>query len=411
MSTTTSLLETLVAKGELPNVRRHRDAYQVRVHPYPAETFSDVLDAVQRREELLKLRDSGVRHVQEKADDAPLLEWTDRALDEKRALGGKRGRLSPRAERFWITSLRPWGGEILEDGSRVFESRDGLPEHQRWTAFRDTRGQLLAERPLSTLTLADVERVIQRRASVARNTASYELQALKLTLSIARRHGASFDERLLEIPSVTIRKSDRGLALTREELDFFVARAPDHSRRALLLMGLVGARLTEILTLTDERVSVADKSWTIPASITKEGREKIVPLRDEEANIVLEQLTMIRPSGTSLVFPRPRGSAWRREHFYAKVLAPARKRAIADWKLEHGLSDDAETPFDRIDNHRLRHTAITLMRRAGLAIELVAQRVGHDDGGALLLSTYRHVQRDELRSALDKLDTETLALR
>ena len=413
VSSTTSLLETLVDKGELPNIRRKDGGFQVRVHPFPAESRSSVLEAVALREELVQRRESGVRHVADRVGDYPLLEWTDRALTEKRTRGGKRGPLSERGDKFWTDALRVWGGFIDEDGVRRFESRDGLPEHQRWTAFRDARGKLLAERPLSTLTLDDVEPSVQARALRARNQASYEVQGLKLALSLARRHGASFDERLLELEPIAIRKSDKGHALTLEELDFLVARAPEHSRIALALKGRIGLRLSELLTLTDDRVDLAAKTLTISASLTKERREKVVELFDAEVALVLEQMSLVRPAGATLVFPRPGGSAWRREHFYANVLATARTRAVADWKTENGLADEATTPFDRIDNHRLRHTAITLMRRAGIPVELIAQRVGHSDGGALILRTYRHVQRDELRATLDKLGSleEALAVR
>ena len=34
--------------------------------------------------------------------------------------------------------------------------------------------------------------------------------------------------------------------------------------------------------------------------------------------------------------------------------------------------------------HWLRHTAISLMARAGMKAELIAERVGHNDGGALI---------------------------
>lgn len=54
--------------------------------------------------------------------------------------------------------------------------------------------------------------------------------------------------------------------------------------------------------------------------------------------------------------------------------------------------------------HQLRHTAISLMSRAGYRPESVAERVGHADGGALILKRYRHLYPSESYAAAPSLD-------
>ena len=54
--------------------------------------------------------------------------------------------------------------------------------------------------------------------------------------------------------------------------------------------------------------------------------------------------------------------------------------------------------------HWLRHTAISLMARAGMKAELIAERVGHNDGGALIYRRYRHLFPSEVREAVSMLD-------
>src|SRR5438105_15760619 len=49
--------------------------------------------------------------------------------------------------------------------------------------------------------------------------------------------------------------------------------------------------------------------------------------------------------------------------------------------------------------HWLRHTAISLMARAGMKPELIAERVGHRDGGGLIYRCYRHLVPSEIRAA------------
>jgi integrase len=54
--------------------------------------------------------------------------------------------------------------------------------------------------------------------------------------------------------------------------------------------------------------------------------------------------------------------------------------------------------------HWLRHTAISLMARAGMKAELIAERVGHNDGGGLIYRRYRHLFPSEVREAVAMLD-------
>jgi integrase len=73
--------------------------------------------------------------------------------------------------------------------------------------------------------------------------------------------------------------------------------------------------------------------------------------------------------------------------------------AIKAWRREKATPER----FTGLTCHGLRHTAANLMREAGMRVELVAERLGHGDGGALLLRTYRHVHAGETRAALDAI--------
>jgi integrase len=111
-------------------------------------------------------------------------------------------------------------------------------------------------------------------------------------------------------------------------------------------------------------------------------------------------------SDTPYVFPKPQGSRWRYGHFHEDVWAPAKRDAIADWRRQQGADADggsAETPFDSVTLHTLRRTAVGWLRASQLPVEVIAQRLGHDDGGATLLRHYRYVREGEARTALDTL--------
>jgi integrase len=135
----------------------------------------------------------------------------------------------------------------------------------------------------------------------------------------------------------------------------------------------------------------------------KSRKEKAIPLTPNEARLLREQL-LARPNGTALVFPRPSGTAYTVNGFLKDVWPNARTHAAAVWREEQQIAEDAPTVFDGLHVHDLRHTAISLMCRAGYRPEWVAERVGHNDGGALILRNYRHLYPTEMSAVAPNLD-------
>jgi integrase len=65
--------------------------------------------------------------------------------------------------------------------------------------------------------------------------------------------------------------------------------------------------------------------------------------------------------------------------------------------------ESVETPFVTVTLHTLRRTCVGWLRASNLPVEVIAQRLGHNDGGATLLRHYRYVRDGEARAALDAL--------
>ena len=114
---------------------------------------------------------------------------------------------------------------------------------------------------------------------------------------------------------------------------------------------------------------------------------KSIPLTQREALLLKEQL-LARTAGTTLLFPNKKGEQWNRHRFRDQVWQSAIEAA----------------GYDSLGFHQLRHTAISLMCRAGYRPEWVAERVGHADGGALILKRYRHLYPSESYAAAPSLD-------
>lgn len=340
--------------------KRSRRAYQVRVPGFPAFTLP-TREAAEHVELELKLRRKlGDLYVE---PPTTLGEEIDAFLAWKRAAGD----LSAKGLAYNERSLKAWA------------------------PFRSSL--------VSQLRRAEIEDAVQARSRQHPRSAKNELELLKAVLRRAQARGQRVDESILGIAPV--KHSPRtGVALTPEQLEELACWFPEYLRRLPLLAGSVGARLSEWLHLTDDRLELDSDPplMRVPARSpgSKSRRHKAIVLTPREAMLLREQL-LVRAPSTRLVFPRRHGTRFNPENFRWDYFYPA---AIAA-----GLgSRDEQGHYEGITFHDLRHTAISLMRAAGMALEDVAARVGHSDGGALILRRYRHLYPGESRTAGSSLD-------
>lgn len=342
-------------------IRKRGDGrWQVRVRPFPEVTVPTKL-AAETIELEHKLRLKLGRLYQEK----PVTLGVELAafLDRKESMGGRRGKLRPATIEDLRKSAKVW--KPLE--------RTVIPAIRRVV----------------------VEDLISARAKVAPVAAAHELQLLKTCLRAAASRGQAVDPGIFEIGAI-YHEAAEGVALEIPQLEEIASTMPDRIKRVVVFTGLVGLRFTEAMTLTDDRVDLANGSILIPRDLNKGRRAKPIPLARVETQILREQL-MARPAGTRLVFPTERLAVYSKSGFRS-VWLPALEAA--------GFSreDDDGRTVHTFRFHWLRHTAISLMARAGLKPELIAERVGHKDGGSLIYRRYRHLFPDEMRAAVGLLD-------
>jgi integrase len=333
--------------------RRGQRAYQVRVAPFPAKTLPTKEAAVRYELDLLLRRSLGDRHLEE---SRTLGQELDAWIARRRAAGGNRDRTL----------------EFYERSAKI------------WATFRAAK--------LSDLRRAPVEDFIAARASEYPRSASNELELLKRVLRDARGRGQRVDEGVLSIPPVRHRARE-GRALTVEELNELASWFPEHSKRLVLLAGMVGARQRVWFGLTNDLLDLERGTMEIPPALSKNRRAHRIYLTDLEAGLFREQL-LARSPGTSLVFPTPTARAWTRSGFRERVWLKATAAAAAH-----------DSAFENFDFHLLRHTAGSLMARAGMDPAAAAERMGHSDGGALFLRTYRHLYESEKRSQARLLES------
>lgn len=331
-------------------IRKRGSSYQVRVRPFPDVTFP-TKEAAETFELNQKLRVKLGDLFQEKSTTFGL--ELDQHLERKTTMGGPRGKLRPSTVAFYEQAAAPW--------------------------------KPLRDMPVVNLRRSAVEDHISKRARVAPVAARNELQLAKAVLRAAASRGQTVDRGIFDIPAVR-HEAVEGRALTLDQLDAIAAWLPDRIQRIVPFCGTVGLRFSEAVGLTDSMLDIKGAAIEIPRDLNKGRRTKRIPLAVVEVQLLREQL-LARPAGARYVFANALGGRYSKSGFRS-VWTPALERS--------GL--------EGFRFHWLRHTAISLMAQAGMAPETIALRVGHADGGGLILRRYRHLFPSEVSTAVGLVD-------
>ncbi len=344
--------------------KRGKGRWQVRVRPFPEVTVP-TRGAAETVELDLKLRVKLGHLYREKP--VSLGRELDGFLARRTAMGGRRGPLRPKSISFLHQSAKPW----------------------------DPLRHVL----IPSLRRAMVEDHVAARAAVAPVAAANELELLKACLRAAASRGQAVDPGIFEIAPVRHEPTE-GVALDLAQLQEIASSMPERIKRLVPFCGTVGLRFTEAVTLTDDRVDIEAGEIVIPRALDKGRRVKGIPLARFEVRLLREQL-LVRPAGTRLVFPNEKGRVYSKSGFRSIWLPALHAAGLAHEETNARGRTIVVADFRF---HWLRHTAISLMARAGMKPELIAERVGHRDGGGLIYRRYRHLFPSEVRAAVGLLD-------
>jgi hypothetical protein len=109
----------------------------------------------------------------------------------------------------------------------------------------------------------------------------------------------------------------------------------------------------------------------------------------------------VRPRAAPVVFATEKGGVYSHSGFQSIWLPALLAAGLAH---EEKRNDGRTIVIADFRFHWLRHTAISLIARAGMKAELIAERVGHKGGGALIYRRDRHLFPSEVREAVSMLD-------
>jgi len=279
-------------------------------------------------------------------------------------------------------------------------------------ALYETHGRLyilppLGKRQLQSVTMADIKVTLAEIRAAGKSTAT--LNAVRRLLH--RLFAVAVEEDRIPrnpVSRVAIEKARprEPRFLTQDEVKRIAGQVPDRYRALVFFLAWTGLRIGEASALRVKNLDLAAHSVRVMENSPEvSGRKYIGPTKTTKARTVRFGAGLagilkahLAAFGTpldpdSFAFTSSEGEQVRQNNFRKRIFQPAAKRA--------GI-----VPVPTV--HDLRHTAASLMARAGFSLRDAQEQLGHSH--ATMTDRYTHLfpeDRERKVAALDALLTET----
>jgi integrase len=271
--------------------------------------------------------------------------------------------------------------------------------------FTDFLGQAKNKRDLSTLQASDISRFRDREAKeLSRSTANLSVKVLRICLGEAVRQGLLAVNAAVRVKLLKSTAESKRRAFTLDEIKR-ILRACDDEWRGLVLFGLyLGQRLGDLAKLTWRAVDL--DTGEVAFTTRKTGRRIVLPLVRPLADYLASLPASDNPN--AFIFARA-ASAKRtaslsnqfRDILVAAGLAEPRPRG----HKSTGKGRDQAREASEISFHSLRHSAVTMLKAAGVSDFIAREIVGHES--AAVSRQYTHLTTDDKRAAMQRLPDVT----
>ena len=275
---------------------------------------------------------------------------------------------------------------------------------ERFTGFL---GEAKSKRDLSTLQASDVARFRDREAKeLSRSTANLGVKVLRICLGEAVRQGLLAVNPAVRVKLLKSTAESKRRAFTLDEIKRILrACGDDVEWRGLVLFGLyLGQRLGDLAKLTWRAVDL--DTGEVAFTARKTGRRIVLPLVQPLADYLASLPASDNPN--AFIFPRA-ASAKRtaslsnqfRDILVAAGLVEPRPRG----HKSTGKGRDQAREASEISFHSLRHSAVTMLKAAGVSDFIAREIVGHES--AAVSRQYTHLTTDDKRAAMQRLPDVT----
>jgi len=276
----------------------------------------------------------------------------------------------------------------------------GIIEH-----FIGFLGDAKAKRDLSTLQASDVVRFRDREAKErSRATANLSLTVLRVCLGEAVKQDLLTVNPAVRVKRLKSSKESKRRAFTLAEIKRILKACGDDTEwRGLVLFGLyLGQRLGDLAKLTWRAVNF--ETGEIAFTARKTGRRVVLPL----VQPLIDYLSALPASDNPNAYVYPRAASAKR----TAVLSSEFRDILVDAGFVEPHTHEAtgrgrsqaRKPSE-ISFHSLRHSAVTMLKAAGVSDFMAREIVGHES--TAVSRQYTHLTTDDKRAAMQRLPDVT----
>ena len=234
-------------------------------------------------------------------------------------------------------------------------------------------------------------------------TTNHALKIVRMVFRSARREGFLFQDPAEGVRTAKSSATSERRPFTIDELRA-VLEVADDEWKSLIKFGLyTGQRLADIAALTWTQLDLSRNE--IRLTTRKTGKKLVIPFAD-----TLREHLLSLPAGDkarSPVHPRAYeiihtqgGRVGMLSRQFSELLAAAGLRQSRSHN-SRGIGRAGKRQVFELSFHSLRHTAVSLLKDAGIPDAVVMALVGHES--AAISQRYTHVGRDALQRAADSL--------
>jgi integrase len=229
-------------------------------------------------------------------------------------------------------------------------------------------------------------------------TTNADLKAIKMICRAAKRDGYIAEDPAEFVETVRKSSEQARRPFTTSEIQRVITVA-DAEWKSLILFGLyTGQRLADIATLTWDHVDLSRNE--IRLKTRKTAKRLTIPIA-APLRTHLDSLAVAGERGNP-IHPRAFGTMRRQgksgnlSNQFSDILARAGLRQKAPHRSTHKGRGARRTSYE-LSFHSLRHTAVSLLKDAGIPEAAVMELVGHDS--KQMSAHYTHVGREALEKA------------
>jgi integrase len=304
-------------------------------------------------------------------------------------------------------SIASWGERWVE--AKAIETEEST--HARYKRvigrFTDFLGDAKAKRDLATLRENDVARFRDREGKeLSRSTANLSVKVLRICLSEAVRQKLLTSNPAAGVKLLKSAKESKRRAFTLLEIKRILkACENDQEWRGLVLFGLyLGQRLGDLARLTWRAVNL--ENGEIAFTTRKTGRRIVLPLVQPLADYLASLPVSDNPNAH--IFPNAakyKRTASLSNQFREILVEAGLVEPLARGHKSTGKGRNQAREASEISFHSLRHSAVTMLKAAGVSDFMAREIVGHES--AAVSRQYTHLTTDDKRAAMQRLPDVT----